>query len=90
VQLLDTARDKTAGLILGDFVQPRVAGHAARKGSKGAGQIEALYNFGELAAAVGLTDPIAMRHLAAHEKGAVAREEYPAPGGGGFGQFFIA
>jgi hypothetical protein len=57
-----------------------------RKGPKGAGQIEALYNFGELAMAAGLTNP----HLAAHEKPRWRVRRIRRPGGGDLRQFFVA
>ncbi len=80
VQLCDAGRDQVADSIFRDIRPKRVAGHAAGECSNAARQIEAVHNFGDLTPAVGLTKPVAMRHLAAHEESTIASEENSALG----------
>ena len=89
VQFCNTGRDKAADSIFRDIRERCVASHAACEGSNGARQIEAVHNFGDLTPAVAQTKPVAMRHLAAHEESAIAREENSALGRRDFRQFFV-
>ena len=89
VQFCNTGRDKAADPIFRDIRERCVASHAACEGSNGARQIESVHNFGDLTPAVAQTKPVAMRHLAAHEESAIAREENSALGRRDFRQFFV-
>src|SRR5260370_17904958 len=77
VEFGGAARDEFCDLIFRNLFQQAVASQTACKRLYGSRQIETAYDFGELATTFGLSQPVAVRNIAALQKAAIAREQDP-------------